>query len=149
MLKDPLVKAQYHFPGISVLVPKQHAGDVVAIDKGSLIPDKINMNTDRFTVIRMIGNIVLVNKADYENGKVNPVTTFDPPVEIRIGYNSFDVMKSNGDHLNLKLAYWDGKGWVIISDGSHEFTILPPSTGQVAEAKLRSWLGDPPLAWGK
>jgi hypothetical protein len=58
-------------------------------------------------------------------------------------------MESKCDIQQLKLAFWDGSQWVILSDASHEYYILPPSTGQIAEAKIWSWTGDPPLAWGK
>jgi hypothetical protein len=58
-------------------------------------------------------------------------------------------MESNCDFKQLQLAYWDGSHWVIISDPPHEYHILPPSTGQIAEARIWSWVGDPPLAWGK
>jgi hypothetical protein len=134
----------YDFPGITVLVPKQ--SDIVAVDKGSFTPNKIQKVTKPFTMIRQIANIVFYKKADVE--KTQPVTEFEPPIEIRVGYNIYDVIKSHGDHKKLKLAYWDGSQWVIISNAEHDYRILPPSTGQVAEAKIRSWAGDPPVAWG-
>jgi hypothetical protein len=149
MDKEPFVKVPYHFHGITFLVPKQYENDIVAIDKGSFLPNNIQNKTDNFTLIRHIANIVLYNKIDYDQGKMNPVKTFDPPIEIRAGYKSTDVKQSNGDINKLKLAYWDGRQWVIISDPSHEFHILPSSTGQIAEARIWSWVGDPPLAWGK
>jgi len=149
MFKEPLVKVPYHFPGISVLVSRKSGDDeIVAIDKGSLVPDHIPMITDNFRLIRYIGNIVLLRRADYEAGKIIPVQTFDPPIEFRVGYNFHDIMKSNGDHQQLKLAYWDGHEWVIFNESTHEYYILPPSTGQVAEAKIWSWVGDPMVAWG-
>jgi hypothetical protein len=149
MIKEPFAKVPYHFPGITVLVPRQSQNDIVAIDKGILNPDKIPVKTGNFSLIRLIGNIVFVNKSDSDLGKMNPVKTFDPPVEFRVGYNFDDVLKSRGDFRKLKLAYWDGSQWVIISDSAHEYQILPPSTGQVAEARIWSWVGDPPLGWGK
>ena len=149
MRKEPLVKVPYHFPGITVLVPKQNKYDIVAIDKGYLFPNNIPIKTDYFTLIRHIANIVLLTKKDYDEGNMNPVKTFDPPIEIRVGYNFSDAMESNCDFKQLQLAYWDGSHWVIISDPPHEYQILPPSTGQIAEARIWSWVGDPPLAWGK
>jgi hypothetical protein len=149
MLKEPFAKIPYHFPGITVLVPKQCENDIVAIEKGSLVPNNIPIRTKNFTLIRYIANIVLLTKTDYDMGKMNPVKTFDPPIEIRVGYNFDDIMKSNCEIKNLKLAYWDGDQWVIISNPSHGYHILPPSTGKVAEARIWSWVGDPPLAWGK
>jgi len=150
MYKEPSEKKPYHFPGITVLVAKQGENDVIAVDKGSLVPDTIPTITKKFTLIRLIGNFVILTQADYDHGNtMNPLKSFDPPLEIRVGYNFDDAMKCRGGYRKLKLAYWDGSEWVIISDAAHEYQILPPSTGQVAEARIHSWAGDPPLGWGK
>ncbi len=135
----------FNFPGITVLVPKQ--SDIVAVEKDLFAPHKIQTVTKPFTLIRQIANIVFYKKTDVE--KTNPVTVFDPPVEIRVGYNIYDVIKTKGKYRKLKLAYWDGSEWVIISNAAHDYHILPPSTGQVAEAKIRHWAGDPAIAWGQ
>jgi hypothetical protein len=37
--------------------------------------------------------------------------------------------------------------WVLISDPAYDYMILPPNTGQIAEAKIDHWAGDPPIAW--
>ncbi|MGB8214718.1 MAG: hypothetical protein WCE68_14260 [Anaerolineales bacterium] len=148
MSDEPLVKVPYNFPGITILVPNQNENDIVAINKGSLIPEHFPLRTGNFTMIRLIGNFVLATRAEYEHGEVNPVMDFDPPVEIRVAYNLGDVMESQGDYKKLKLAYWDGSDWVVLNETEHEYQILPPSTGQIAEAKIRTWVGDPPLAWG-
>jgi hypothetical protein len=58
------------------------------------------------------------------------------------------LIKSNGNLESLKLAYWDGGKWEIISNQAHEYQILPDTTGMVAEVKIWHWAGDPPLAWG-
>ena len=147
---EPIVKELYHFPGITVIVPKQTENDIVAINQGTLIPGNIPMGTDYFTPIRHITNFVLYNKTDYQKGGRTPVKKFDPPIEIRVGYNFYDIMESNCDIKQLKLAYWDGSQWKIISDDPLcEYHILPPSTGQVAEAKIWFWEGDPLVVWGK
>jgi hypothetical protein len=100
-------------------------------------------------LIRYIANLACYTRTDYENDKREPVITFDPPIEIRVAYNFYDVMESNRDYRQLKLAFWDGSQWVSLSDRSHDYHILPPSTGQVAEAKIWTWAADPPLAWGR
>ncbi len=135
----------YDFPGITVLVPKQ--SELVAVDKGSFAPNKIQPVTKSFTMIRQIANIVFYKKADV--GQTEPVTEFEPPVEIRVGYTLYDVIKTKGNIKKLKLAYWDGSAWVIISNAAHDYHILPPSTAEVAEARIRHWAGDPPIAWGQ
>lgn len=145
-------KIPYHFTGITVFVPEQvdKKGAIVAIDQRALIPKDLPKRTDNFNLIRVIGNIVLYYKKDddqYEKSK--PIKKFDPPLEIRVGYNIEDVAKNKGNFKKLKLAYWNGEKWVIISDKKHDYQILPPDTGQVAEVKISDWAGDPPIAWGR
>ena len=149
MNKEACDKVPYHFHGLTVLVPKQRENELVVMDLGSFLPKNLQTRTENFTLIRIIANMAVFNKADFENRKMEPVKTFDPPIEIRVAYNFYDVMESNSDIRQLKLAFWDGSQWVILSDPAHEYQILPPSTAQVAEAKIWSWTGDPPLAWGR
>lgn len=145
-------KNAYHFPGLSVFVPDQtnQEVDIVPVNLPDKIPDDIPRRTENFTVIRYIANIVLFRKdhLDKENYE-EPIQKFDPPIEFRVNYNMEDVNQVKRDINGLKLAYWDMEKWVIISDQSHEYQILPSSTAQIAETKIHSWLGDPPLAWGR
>jgi hypothetical protein len=145
-LTDPIVKKPFPFPGITVLVPTIGENEIVAIDKGS-IPEVIPNQPPIFTRIRYIANIALYYKADVDH--LHPITDFDPPIEIRVGYTIHDVMHSGCNIENLKLAYWDGSQWVVMNhDPMYEFLILRPDTAQVAEARIRHWAGDPPIAWG-
>jgi hypothetical protein len=144
--KTPIFKRPFPFPGITVLVPPQVGIDVVAVEKGS-IPGNIPDQPPVFTRIRYIANIALYDKADVE--RLHPITDFDPPIEVRVGYTIQDVMRSGCNIESLKLAYWDGSQWVILNhDPIYEYLILRPDTAQVAEAKIGHWAGDPPLAWG-
>ncbi len=150
MRKVVIIKKAYHFPGISVLVPDQigQTSEIVPIDLP--IPDNIPEITENFTLIRSIANIALFHRDDLEKKYYeDPVQEFDPPIEFRVSYSLTDVSQTDCDIQQLKLAYWNLIEWVIISDPSHEYQILPHSTAQVAEAKIWSWLGDPTLAWGK
>jgi len=152
MKEDPKVKKAYHFLGISVLVPMQTEQDseIVALDWRNRIPDDIPEKTDNFSLIRYIANIVLFRKDHLDREYYEePIQEFNPPIEFRVHYRFDDVNSTDCDIQQLKLAYWDGQKWVIISDPTHEYHILPPSTAQVAEAKIWSWIGDPALAWGK
>lgn len=136
-------KKSYHFQGITVFVPEKL--NVIPIEEK--IPDRINQETEIFQMIRLVGNIAFYDPEDKE--RTRPIKMFDPPIELRIGYNIEDVMKNMCDLDSLKLAYWDGSDWVIISDPAYDYHILPPSTGLVAEVKIRDWAGDPPIAWGR
>jgi hypothetical protein len=140
-------KETYHFPGITVIVPRQL--DIVPVDKGHT-PGSIQSMPPQFTLIRYVANIVFYHKTDIHG---EPVTDFDPPVEFRVGYNFEDLLESKFNNKPLLLAYWDSRAtppqWIIVSDDAHEYQLLPSSTGQVAEFKTWYWPGDPAIAWGK
>lgn len=147
-----MIKIPYNFPGITVFVPKQleEKGEIIAIDQKKLIPKDLPKETRGFKVIRVIGNIVLYYKNDDDNyDPSEAIQNFDPPLEIRVGYTINDVGKNKGNYKRLKLAFWNGEKWVIISDSDHDYHILPPDTAQVAEVKISNWAGDPPIAWGR
>lgn len=145
-----MCKIAYHFQGLSVLVP---AG-IVPVEFS--IPSDIPGIANNFTVIRYIANIALYREDELKlvlsnkDALPEPITNFqDQPIELRITYKKSDVNLSQGDFHGLKLAYWNTQRWVIISDPAHEYHILPPSTGRVAEVKIELWEGDPTLAWGR
>jgi hypothetical protein len=138
-------RAVYHFHGMTVIVPDQDLIQVRPIDKG--IPEPFLYGAKYPLLIRIIANLQFVDRSAYESGSVIPVSTFSPFMELRVGYHFLDVMRCGGDYQNLKLAYWFGNEWVPISDPAHDYLILPPSLGQVAEVKIGSWPADPPLAW--
>ena len=135
----------YHFHGMTVIVPDQNGIQVQPIDKG--IPETLLYGVKSPMLIQMIANLQFVDRLAYESGTVIPVTAFSPFIELRVGYHFLDVMRCGGDYQNLKLAFWLNGEWVLISDPAHEYLILPPSLGQVAEVKIDSWPADPPLAW--
>jgi hypothetical protein len=145
MIRKAIEKIPFHFTDISVLIPV--ANGMVASDKGLPFPNAIEGSVG-FNLIRHIANIVILTNEDYENQVMSPVTDFEQPIELRVAYRNSDLAKCNWDPDQLKLAYWDGGNWVIISDAEHEYQILPDTTGMVAEAKIWHWVGDPPLAWG-
>jgi hypothetical protein len=145
---EPQRSELYHFPGVTVIVPEQFGDQIMAISKDLLKP-KTFPNNNQFTFFRQIANIVLVKKEGYElGGSYVIVNSFDPPIELRVGYNIDDLMKAGCDIYGLKLAYWNGADWVILSNDIYKYMILPPSTAQVAEVTIHEWSGDPPLAWG-
>ena len=145
---EPRRRDMYHFPGVTVIVPEQVGDQIMPIDKG-LVNTKVFRNSSNFIFIRQIANIAFVKKLGYEPGSSQPyITDFNPPIELRVGYNIDDLVKVGCGVDLLKLAYWDGKDWVILSLGGYPYMILPPSTAQVAEVTIDHWVGDPPLAWG-
>jgi hypothetical protein len=120
------------------------------VDLTDRMPENIPEETDNFRVIRYIANIALF-RVDHAELKYyeEPIQEFDPPIEFRVKYLMEDVMRAHCDIYQLKLAYWDLEKWVVISHPAFEYQILPPSTAQIAEAKIWSWVGDPAVAIGK
>ena len=147
-----IIKNAYHFPGLSVIVPEQIGNEIeiVPVNFPERIPGDIPEKTEAFTLIRYIINIALFHRDHVEEEYYKePVQEFDPPIEIRVNYHIEDLHQVDCDIYQLKLAYWDMEKWVIISDRSHEYQILPHSTAQIAEAKIWAWADDPAIAWGK
>jgi hypothetical protein len=150
---NQISRVSFHFLGITVIVPQQANTkvEVVAIDLG--IPNRNEIirreKEDGLHATRFIANIVLFHKREDERYDLAiPIKNFDPPIKLRVGYNYFDILEVGGKNQNdLKLAYWDGAEWVLISEPDHKYMILPPNTGQVAEAEISQWIGDPPIAW--
>lgn len=143
MNKTPFAITVYHFPGTYVLVPTQKNGKEIIAENKGFLHTHYKRKTTKFESIRRIANIVF-----YEKGTKNPVTTFDPPIEIRVNYTLNIIKKSKKRKKPLQLAYWDGSDWVIISDEAHQYVIYPSKFRHIAEAKIWSWVGDPPVAWG-
>lgn len=128
----------YRYSGVSFFLPDE-------IDKShqiklKAIPDWIPIQTEDFTLIRIIANIALCIRGTNE---VSP--EFEKPIELQIRYTLEDLEEADGEE-NLKLAYWDLHDWVIISDSDHEYEIFP---GQIGKVRIKSWGADPTLAWGK
>jgi hypothetical protein len=143
-------KKAYHFPGLTVLIPEQIGYEIVPVNFPELPPGEIPEKTDQFTLIRFIANIGFFFREHVDEEYFEePVLEFDPPIELRVTYNIADLNQIYCDIHQLILAYWDMEQWVIISDPSHEYQILPYTTAQVAEVKIWSWAADPTIGWGK
>jgi len=143
-------KRAYHFPGLTIIVPRQTGRAIVPVNFPEMIPEEIPESTEYFTLIRYIANIgFFLREHVAERFFEEPVLEFDPPIELRVNYNIDDLCQADCDIHQLKLAYWDMERWVIISDPSHEYQILPYTTAQVAEAKIWAWADDPTVGWGK
>ncbi len=142
MANERMDGAAYRYAGVSFLLPDE-------IDKSHQIklkamPNWIPIQTEDFTLIRIIANIALCIRGTNEVS-----TEFEKPIELRVGYTLDDLKEADDEIDKLRLAYWDLRKWVIISDPAHEYQILPPSEGQIAKVRIESWADDPTLAWGK
>ena len=138
---------QYDLPGISIFVPPQNNGHQLLLKEKALLTFTGKSWRYPFNLIRQIANIALYWIGPDGQEKIE--TNFSPPIELRVGYHTNDLMQAGCGIDRLKLAYWDGADWVVFIDGINcHYRILPPGTAQVAEITFEHWAGDPPLAWG-
>ena len=140
---------RYHGAGITVTVPL----DITRPGK-AVISEPTDIKDYRgpsgFVPKRVIGNIVIIDEsADPSNYKLDDVIkSFPTLLRIQVGYNIEDLFECATNGIKLKLAYWTGTDWEVVSTPAYGYQILPPSTAQVAEVYIPAWVGDPPLAWG-
>jgi len=71
-------------------------------------------------------------------------TSFSTPFELRIRFTAEDVSKAGGSE-KLKLAYWSGKRWNVLTSSDHKFQVENEDT---LFAELANWPADPPIAVG-
>ena len=143
MTDDRMNRAAFRYAGVTFLLPGEI--DESYQIKLKAVPDWIPIQTEGFTLIRIIANIALCRK-----GTTTVLTKFVQPIELQVNYTMDDLVEAGGNIDNLRLAYWDMHNWVIIGYDEHsEYQIFPPSEGQIAKVKINSWADDPTLAWGK
>ena len=100
MTNERMNGAVYRYAGVSFLLPDE-------IDRSyqiklKAVPDWIPIQTENFTLIRIIANIALCKK-----GTNLAEPNFEPPIELQVGYTLDDLEQAEDDIHNLKLAYWD------------------------------------------
>lgn len=133
-------KQAYHFPGFSVLVPEPASG--IRVKRKEVRLEAIP-GIDEIELVRHIGSFDFLNEEEEVI-----LDLIDLPLEFIVGYTIDDIWKA-GCFDSLKLYYWNGEKWTIISKEEHEFRIFPPSTATFAQFKIGSTTGDPTLVWGK
>ena len=130
---------------VDVKIPQRDkAIDVVKRD----IPKDMDMYPkEGFQPFRIVINLVVV---DFDTHEIE-LTDFDPPIEVRVRYQSGDVDKA-GAPEKLKLGFWDGKRWILCTVEKHRFSLQPddpkrPAQGGWGVVFLKHW-GDPTVSWG-
>lgn len=142
-MQGPQGERVFYFPGVTVTIPDQGKW-VKVIDKPMPAPSSMPGNAN-FTPIRLLINLAVV---DYDDENL-VLSSFNPPIQIDVNYNSQDLWESARTNKRLKLAYWDGNTWVVFTEELNNFLLQPPTTGTVGEVNISSWAGDPPMSWGR
>jgi hypothetical protein len=127
--------------GVAVYVPEQYSHVPVRKVKLDLPPPQ-DMQDQDFSLGRLVINFELLDPEG------NVLGVFDPPIELRVRYYSYDLERAQGRPLTL--AFWDSKHWAPFTAEDHDFHLRPnadPTTGGVGIARIAGW-GDPPVGWG-
>ena len=138
---------EYGSEGVKVKIGTQKSGKRVKIvkfkkKKKSELPG----TPGGFSPGRIVINVGAVDQDD-EN---QVITTFDPPMELRIKYTPADQARASaaGKSLNLGFYNEDLGRWIEFTQQKHSFRLEPDSSGNtgVGIVQISHW-GDPNVAW--
>lgn len=115
-ISDVPGKKDFENEGLVVLFPGQARTLHV---KSKDIPADMPMTSDKFTVIRPVLNL----KLEDDTQPNQSVLVFDPPIVIRVRFNSSDLKEVDDNKDLLKLGIWDEKSWTVIDPVIHHFRI--------------------------
>ena len=136
--------------GVLVIVPNQESRDnlEVIFEDVEGYEEELSEYQEEgdFKKIRVPANIRVINQDR------KTIDKFFPPIELRVAYRDDEIsQRGENEWDGPKLAYWDPdrEKYVILSNEEHEFLVLPPTIGQILEAKIWNWTGDPPIVVGR
>ncbi len=137
---------QFDQEDVKVTIPEQSRRvRAVTLPLGSL--GKMASKSGGFQPDRLVINIALED----EDQPGVYLEEIDLPFELRIRYTRGDLEKAQKAGKELKLAFWDGKQWVVFTREKHQFELQPSSQGDgggYGVVRISRW-GDPNIAWGK
>lgn len=99
-----------------------------------------------FKPFQLVINLKLTDTT--QKGK--KVLKFDPPIEVNVRYTAAHLALAKKAGGKLKLAYWDGKKWVLFTKAAHKYHLekWDPAKGKgLCVVHLSVW-GDPPIGIG-
>jgi hypothetical protein len=137
-------ESKYTFAGgeVTVTIPSSLAGRLKA---ASLDVGQVDMApASGFKPIRVVANIVI--EAQDRPGVA--LTDLGGPVAFKVQYRASDLQAAGSQPL--RLAFWDGSTWVVLTEAKHAFKLTPSADskdGGYATISISRW-GDPPLSWG-
>ncbi len=99
-----------------------------------------------FRPFRLVINLRLVDAMQPDT----EVSTFDPPIEVRVRYTASDLKRAAAAGGSLCLGFWDGTQWNRFTPEKHQFHLesgASPLDGGWGVVSISQW-GDPLKAWG-
>ncbi|MGD2158168.1 MAG: hypothetical protein PVG14_12175 [Anaerolineales bacterium] len=127
---------EYLEDGVKITFDDQHKG--VFVERKDLYKPP---NTRVFTLIREVVNIGFFKKSRpnvYEK-------SITPAIKLRVKYKQADMNEAKSRGQPLKLAWWNGKDWVIFTC-KKSYSNSQNWSGHF-DTEISDW-GDPPIAWG-
>ncbi len=94
-----------------------------------------------FQPFRLVINLKMVEAAK----PANIVTTFNPPIEIKVRFTAADYAAAISTSGKLKMGYWDGNTWTDCKVSIE--SKRSPDKGGWLVTKIAHWM-DPTLALG-
>ncbi|MEA3438876.1 MAG: hypothetical protein U9R58_01180 [Chloroflexota bacterium] len=143
---NKMKRSVFDVEGVVVTIPYQYHN--MYVYQLPSFPDDISPSEEGgFNLIRTVINLKLAK----DQGLDERITTFDPPILLRVRYTYYDYQAAQEAGESLKLAFWNGKVWVRF-DSAYNFHLIPDDPnahelGGVGFAMISEW-DDPHVAWG-
>jgi hypothetical protein len=140
-------RADFGSEGVVVTVQPQKSGKAIRIvkfnpKKKSEVPATVGV----FSPGRLVINVGAVEKANPDH----VVTTFDPPMVLRVRYTKADLNRAGASGTDLKLGFFNEElgRWIVFTAQKHRFRLEPDPGGNsgVGVVEISHW-GDPQVAW--
>lgn len=133
--------------GVKVKVKAQKSGKSIKIVK---FPKKNKSDLPATRGVFSPGRIVINVGAVDEDAQDQVITSFDPPMELRVNYTRADKARADAAGTNLTLGFYseDLGRWVVFTQQKHNFRLEADPSGQkgVGIVEISHW-GDPNVAW--
>ena len=143
-----MAKFDFNAEDTSVEVKPQKSGKKVKIVK--LKSKKMNDVPERENVFKP-GRLILNFAGEDEDHPGTYLTTFDPPLELRVKFKKADQDRAAAAGSDLKMAFWSEQenNWVLFTAAKHQFRVELNASGKggTAIAFVTHW-GDPQVAIG-
>ena len=138
---------EYSSEGVKVKVNTQKSGKRVKIVK---FKKKKKSELPATPGVFNPGRIVINVGAVDQDAEDQVITTFDPPMELRVNYTQADQARASAAGKSLTLGFYseDLGRWIVFTQQKHNFRLEAASSGQggVGIVEISHW-GDPNVAW--
>jgi hypothetical protein len=144
----------FRFPeeGVEIIVPRQFEHPFVDVvpenmaQKPGQEGGDVGREKEPFVPHR---NLITFEVVDVSTGA--PLTTFNPPITLKLYFNFEDVRAALEYNSNVAYGYWDGEVWTRFTVKDHQVELHlfnHPQWAGYADVTVRDW-DDPTIAVGR